>query len=119
VTKLWALATMVVLVAAACARPAAPSGAGAWRTYRNEQAGFMISYPASWVVREGPVRKESPVVTFLEPGGTGTVTVTLTARAPLQAHGLPTGKGSYAVVSSSQAAAEVYDRMVASFRRLP
>lgn len=172
--KFCALATMVVLAAAACAQPveapesrhgaesaaqttapavpastlrATPSRVTAWRTYRNEQAGFTISYPAYWVVREGSVRKGSPVVTFLEPGGMGAITVTLSAAAPLQTHraeaatrlcprtdlsnvrcpdvvsrtrvAAPTGKGSYLIVSSVHSAAEMYDRMLASFRLLP
>ena len=108
----------------------------------------MIGYPASWVVREGSLSKGSPVVTFLEPSGTGAITISLSAAAPLQVHrakaatrpcprakdlsntrcpdvvpwarfAAATGKGSYVIVASSQSAADVYDRMVASFRLLP
>jgi hypothetical protein len=173
--KLCALAALLVLAAAACAQPvgapesshgaesaarrtapavpasapqATSSGGTVWRTYRNEQAGFMIGYPAYWVVREGSLRKGSPVVTFLEPSGAGAITIRLSAAAPLQVHrakaaatpcprpkdlsntrcpdvvprarfAAVTGKASYVIVASSQSAADVYDRMVASFRLLP
>jgi hypothetical protein len=53
----------------------APTGAGAWQSYRNEQAGFSTEYPAGWSANEQDQGNGSFTVTFTPGGGGSNITV--------------------------------------------
>ena len=52
---------------------------GAWQTYRNDQAGYSVDYPADWTVSEQAGGDGSLMTTFAPPGGGAGVTVLVQA----------------------------------------
>ena len=47
----------------------------AWQTYRNVQAGYELTYPGSWTVRECSGARGSWTTTFSKTGGSADITV--------------------------------------------
>lgn len=68
-----------VLVAPAHAAPASSgvNGKSAWKTYRNQRAGFAVKYPASWTVSERTGSKGELVTMFQKPASRASIGVTV------------------------------------------
>jgi hypothetical protein len=53
------------------------NGKSAWKTYRNQRAGFSVKYPASWTVSERTGPKGALITTFQQPNGRANIGVTV------------------------------------------
>lgn len=61
----------------AAAVVAAPNKGDAWRTYRNEKAGYAVKYPSDWKVEEQTGTDDALMTTFRPTAGGAGITVSV------------------------------------------
>jgi hypothetical protein len=69
--------------------PIAITAPATWQSYRNEQAGYSVEYPAGWTASEQDWGNGTSSVTFAPGGGSSITIVTQAGEIPLEADELP------------------------------